>query len=122
MERACSSAKSSSGQTFSSEAQSFFALVTGRSHRCHRAVFSPLRFGHDEVDAELPVGEYQVAAQATDAAGNTGPKTTAVALIVRRVNQAWGGGGIGGGNGCSSVSGPALLGLLLLLSRRRRVL
>ncbi len=73
-------------------------------------------------DSELPVGEYQVAAQATDPAGNTGPKTTAVALIVRRVNQAWGGGGIGGGNGCSSVSGPPLLGLLLLLSRRRRAL
>jgi len=70
--------------------------------------------------SSTPIGEHQVSAQATDAAGNAGPKAAAVAIIVRRVNQAWGGGGIGGGNGCSTVGGPALLGLALLLRRRRR--
>lgn len=72
--------------------------------------------------ASLPIGEFQVAAQATDAAGNMGPKTQAVAVIIRRVNQQWGGGGIGGGNGCSSAPGLMLLAVAGLLARRRRAL
>lgn len=70
--------------------------------------------------ASTPVGDHLVAAQASDAAGNKGPKTQPVALVVHRVNQAWGGGGIGGGNGCSTAGGSLAPLAWLLFARRRR--
>jgi len=62
-------------------------------------------------------GEAIVSAQAADAVGNKGPKSQTVSIIVRKVNQVWGGGGIGGGNGCSAAPGAALFAVLVFLRR-----
>ncbi|MBL8919942.1 MAG: hypothetical protein JNJ54_13835 [Myxococcaceae bacterium] len=71
-------------------------------------------------DASLPVGEYQVGAHATDGVGNRGPRAQVVAVIIRRLNQAWGGGGIGGGNGCAATGVElSALAFAVLLRRRR---
>ncbi len=69
--------------------------------------------------AALPLGTSAVTAQATDPAGNLGPKAQAVAVTVRPLTQRWGGGGVGGGAGCSTTEGSLML-LALALYRRRR--
>jgi cysteine-rich repeat protein len=69
--------------------------------------------------AVVPPGEYGVSAEATDAAGNTGPRSQVVRVIVRKSDSQWGGGGFGGLGGCHAAPGSALV-LLALFARRRR--
>ncbi|MCA2981822.1 MAG: hypothetical protein INH37_26395, partial [Myxococcaceae bacterium] len=69
--------------------------------------------------ASVPVGEHEVGADATDPAGNVGPRSQAVRITLRHVDLQWGGGGLGGPGGCATAPfGPALVALGLLLRRR----
>jgi hypothetical protein len=74
------------------------------------------RFTYELDPSELGDGAHVLEADARDAAGNTSPKSAAVNITIRKVDARFAGQGV---VGCSTAGGLELLGLALLLRRRR---